>query len=95
MDVFAALRKTAEKKGLADYVRNVIQGLINGEMALENFVKFLRISVSRRQELNTFLSHHLPYLRNFLISGEITIDGILPPQPQVVNQSKFMIQGVS
>ncbi|XP_076060581.1 transcription initiation factor TFIID subunit 4-like isoform X2 [Oratosquilla oratoria] len=79
----ATLLKLAneQKVSVARNVRNLIQGLIDGKVEPENFTEELQkdLNSSPQPCLVPFLKKTLPYLRNSLARGELSIDGVKPP----------------
>ena len=77
------LQKLANEKApaVAEIVRNLIQSLIDGVNDPETFTAKLECELNSptQPSLLPFLNRTLPYLQNSLLSGEISIDGILPP----------------
>ena len=82
-DILAVIRRLADKQSpaVAENVRNLIQGLIDGVVDPETFCAKLtsELGSSPPPSLMPFLKRSLPFLQNSLISGELFIDGILPP----------------
>ncbi|XP_076336860.1 transcription initiation factor TFIID subunit 4B-like isoform X2 [Tachypleus tridentatus] len=66
---------------VATNVKNLIQGLINGQVQAEDFTHQLQkeLNSSPQPCLVPFLKKSLPHLRHSLVTGESVIDGIRPP----------------
>ena len=79
----ATLQRLVEKNSpaVAENVRNFIQSLIDGAVDPETFTTKLLCELNSKPHpgLVPFLKRSLPYLQNSLLSGELSIDGILPP----------------
>ena len=80
---------------VANNVRNLIQGLIDGKVEPELFTTKLQreLSSSPQPCLVPFLKKSLPYLQQSLASGELTIDGVrapplAPPLPPPVSTAR-------
>lgn len=66
---------------IANNVRNLIQGLIDGTVEPEVFTNKLQkeLNSSPQPCLVPFLKKSLPYLQNSLINGELSIEGVNAP----------------
>ncbi|XP_022247617.1 transcription initiation factor TFIID subunit 4-like isoform X2 [Limulus polyphemus] len=66
---------------VATNVKNLIQGLINGQVQPEDFTQQLQAELNSSPQpcLVPFLKKSLPHLRHSLMTGESSIDGIRPP----------------
>ncbi|XP_076356907.1 transcription initiation factor TFIID subunit 4B-like [Tachypleus tridentatus] len=66
---------------VATNVKNLIQGLINGQVQPEDFTQQLQTELNSSPQpcLVPFLKKSLPHLRHSLMTGESSIDGIRPP----------------
>ena len=66
---------------VAEIVRNLIQSLIDGDDDPETFTAKLHCELNSAPQprLLPFLKRSLPYLQNSLLSGELSIDEVLPP----------------
>ena len=79
----ATLQRLAEEQppAVAENVRNLIQGLIDGVVDPETFTTKLQreLNSSPQPCLVPFLKRSLPFLQNSLLTGELSIDGVRPP----------------
>merc|ERR1719346_933960 len=66
---------------VAENVRNLIQGLIDGKVEPEIFTTRLQkeLNSSPQPCLVPFLKKSLPYLQHSLATRELTIEGVTPP----------------
>ena len=80
----ATLQRLAEEQppAVAENVRNLIQGLIDGVVDPETFTTKLQreLNSSPQPCLVPFLKRSLPFLQNSLSSGELTIEGVRAPR---------------
>ncbi|GAB1602036.1 transcription initiation factor TFIID subunit 4-like [Argonauta hians] len=72
-------------------VRELIQGLIDGKVDPESFTETLQIELQSSPQpcLVPFLKKSLPLLRHSLYMNKMSIDGVRPPPPDVI-QSQGM-----
>ncbi|KAH3769118.1 hypothetical protein DPMN_170366, partial [Dreissena polymorpha] len=70
-------------------VRDLIQGLIDGKLEPELFTERLQkeLKSSPQPYLVPFLKKSLPLLRQSLLNNKMSIDGVKPPPPEIVQQS--------
>uniref|UniRef100_T1IJ33 adenylate cyclase n=1 Tax=Strigamia maritima TaxID=126957 RepID=T1IJ33_STRMM len=75
-----------QAENVATNVKNLIQGLIDGNVQPENFTNQLQreLNSSPQPCLVPFLKKSLPYLRLSLAKGELVIDGVRPPPANVI-----------
>ena len=90
---------TDQPAEVAQNVRTLIQGLIDGNIAAEDFTNQLQreLNSSPQPCLVPFLKKSLPHLKQSLMMGEMSIEGVNPPprahasmqqqQPQLQQQS--------
>ena len=82
----ATLQRLAEEQppAVAENVRNLIQGLIDGVVDPETFTTKLQreLNSSPQPCLVPFLKRSLPFLQNSLSNGELTIEGVRAPPAQ-------------
>ncbi|KAH9515617.1 transcription initiation factor TFIID subunit 4 [Bulinus truncatus] len=73
-------------------VRALIQGLIDAKVEPEVFTERLQheLQSSPQPYLVPFLKKNLPLLRQSMILGRMTIDGIHAPPPEVVGHAQFI-----
>ena len=66
---------------VAENVQNLIQGLIDGVVDPETFSTKLQPELKLQPHLCSvpFLKQILPFLKTFLLSGELSLNGIRPP----------------
>ncbi|XP_067125681.1 transcription initiation factor TFIID subunit 4-like [Centruroides vittatus] len=72
---------------VATNVKNLIQGLIDGDIQPEEFTNQLQKALNSSPQpcLVPFLKKNLPYLRYSLMMREMTIEGVRPPPPGSVS----------
>jgi transcription initiation factor TFIID subunit 4 len=85
---------------IANNVRNLIQGLIDGTVEPEVFTNKLQkeLNSSPQPCLVPFLKKSLPYLQNSLINGELSIEGVNAPSSsstavRLAQRSQVQLQG--
>ncbi len=73
---------------IANNVRNLIQGLIDGTVEPEVFTNKLQkeLNSSPQPCLVPFLKKSLPHLQNSLRNGELSIEGVNAPAGSLINQ---------
>lgn len=87
---------------VATNVRNLIQGLIDGQVEAEIFTTRLQreLNSSPQPCLVPFLKKSLPYLQSSLRAGELTIDGVrapntAPPAPNALPQARAQMNSAN
>ena len=72
---------TDQPAEVAQNVRKLIQGLIDGNIAAEDFTNQLQreLNSSPQPCLVPFLKKSLPHLKQSLMMGEMSIEGVNPP----------------
>ncbi|GIY29590.1 transcription initiation factor TFIID subunit 4 [Caerostris darwini] len=85
-----------ETSKTASNVKKLIQNLIDGIIEPEEFSTQLQkeLQSSHQPYLIHFLKKSLPHVRQALISGEMTIEGIRPPLPPVSRQSLLPVSQI-
>ncbi|BFZ19294.1 hypothetical protein BsWGS_22333 [Bradybaena similaris] len=75
-------------------VKALIQGLLDGKVEPEMFTERLQreLQSSPQPYLVPFLKKSLPLLRQSMIKGQMTIDGIKPPPIAVTSQAQPIVQ---
>ncbi|KAL4234340.1 hypothetical protein ACF0H5_005991 [Mactra antiquata] len=77
-------------------VRDLIQGLIDGKLEPEVFTEKLQkeLKSSPQPYLVPFLKKSLPLLRQSLLNNKMSIDGVKPPPPEIVQNLPVSITQV-